>query len=82
MVMQSAGSTIQSIALKYVMASEPYRHTWYLKQVMTGLPCINIYFIKHLEHILNILKLTLIFLDILTKIIFCSITFQSQFIVI
>ncbi len=29
-------STAQIIALKYVMASEPYRYTWYLKQVMAG----------------------------------------------
>jgi hypothetical protein len=34
----------QSIAFKYVMASEPYRNTWYLKQVMAGLPYIKIYF--------------------------------------
>jgi hypothetical protein len=41
----SAGSvTTQSIALKYVMASEPYRYTCYLKQVMAGLPYIKIYF--------------------------------------
>ncbi len=33
----------QSIALKYVMASEPYRNTLYLKQVMAGLPYIKIY---------------------------------------
>jgi hypothetical protein len=40
-----AGSvTNQSIAFKYVMASEPYRNTWYLKQVMSGLPNIKIYF--------------------------------------
>jgi hypothetical protein len=26
--------TTQIIALKHVMASEPYRYTWYLKQVM------------------------------------------------
>jgi hypothetical protein len=32
------------IALKYVMASGPYRYTLYLKQVMTGLPYIKIYF--------------------------------------
>ncbi len=39
----SAGSvTTQSIAFKYVMASEPYRYTWYLKQVMAGLPYIKI----------------------------------------
>ncbi len=41
----SAGSvTTQSIALKYVMASEPYMYTWSLKQVMAGLPYIKIYF--------------------------------------
>ncbi len=40
----SAGSvTTQSIALKYVMASEPYRYTWYLKQVMADLPYLKIY---------------------------------------
>ncbi len=40
-----AGSvTNQSIALKYVMASEPYMYTWYLKQVMAGLPYVKIYF--------------------------------------
>jgi hypothetical protein len=34
----TAGSvTIESIAFKYVKASEPYRNTWYLKQVMAGL---------------------------------------------
>ncbi len=44
----SAGSgTTQSVALKYVMASKPYRYTWYLKQVMTGLPYIKIYFYKN-----------------------------------
>ncbi len=37
----SAGS-VTTIALKYVMASEPYRYTWYLKQVMAGLPYIKI----------------------------------------
>ncbi len=31
----------QSIAIKYVMASKPYRNTWYLKQVMAGLPYIH-----------------------------------------
>ncbi len=41
----SAGSvTTQSIAFKKVMASEPYRYTWYLKQVMASLPYIKIYF--------------------------------------
>ncbi len=46
----SAGSvTTQSMALKYVMASGPYRYTWYLKQVIAGLPYIKIYFFfKHL----------------------------------
>ncbi len=40
----SAGSvTTQSIALKYVMAYEPYRYTWYLKHVMAGLPYIKIF---------------------------------------
>jgi hypothetical protein len=39
----SAGSvTTQSIALKYVMASEPYRYTCYLKQVLTGLSYVKI----------------------------------------
>jgi hypothetical protein len=37
----TAGSvTTQRIAFKYVMASEPYRNPWYLKQVMAGLPYI------------------------------------------
>ncbi len=41
----TAGSvTTLSIAFKYVMASEPYRNTWYLKQVMANLPYIKIYF--------------------------------------
>ncbi len=41
----TAGSvSTQSIAFKYVMASEPYRSTWYLKQVMAGLSYIKIYF--------------------------------------
>ncbi len=41
----TAGSvTTQSIAFKYVMASEPDRNTWYLKQVMASLPYIKIYF--------------------------------------
>ena len=40
-----AGSfTTQSIAFKYVMVFKPYRTTWYLKQVMAGLPYIQIYF--------------------------------------
>ncbi len=46
----TAGSvTTQSIAFEYVMASEPYRNTWYLKRVMAGLPYIKILlFLKHL----------------------------------
>jgi hypothetical protein len=45
----TAGSvTNQSIAFKYVMASEPYRNTWYLKQVMSGLPYNKMYFFKTL----------------------------------
>ncbi len=49
-VTHTAGSdTTQSIAFKYVMAFKPYRTTWYLKQVMAGLPYIQIYFfLKHL----------------------------------
>jgi hypothetical protein len=40
-----AGSfTTQSVAFKYVMVSEPYRHIWYLKQVMDDLPYIKIYY--------------------------------------
>ncbi len=35
--------TSPSTALKYVMASEPDRYTWYLKQVMASLPYIKIY---------------------------------------
>ncbi len=34
--------TTESIAIKYVMAYEPYRYTWYLKQVMAGLTYIQI----------------------------------------
>ncbi len=36
--------TTKKIAFKYVMASEPYKYTWYLKQVMTTLPYIKVYF--------------------------------------
>ncbi len=44
-VTHTAGSvTTQSIAYKYVMAFKPYETTWYLKQVMAGLPYIQIYF--------------------------------------
>ncbi len=40
-----AGSvTTQRTAFKHVMASEPYRYTCYLKQVMTSVPYIKIYF--------------------------------------
>jgi hypothetical protein len=40
-VTHTAGSvTTQSISFKYVMAFKPYRTTWYLKQVMAGLPYI------------------------------------------
>ncbi len=43
--------TTQSIAFKYVMASEPYRYNLYLKQVMAGSPYIKILlFLKHLYH--------------------------------
>ncbi len=42
LMIHSAGSvTIQSIALAYVMASEPYMYTWYLK--LAGLPYCKIY---------------------------------------
>ncbi len=45
----SAGSvTTQRKAFKHVMASEPYRYTCYLKQVMASLPYIEIYFFKTL----------------------------------
>ena len=47
MTHSSVSVTTQSIALKYVMASEPYRYTWYLKQVMAGLPYMMIYFFKN-----------------------------------
>ncbi len=49
-VTHTAGSVAtQSIAFKYVMAFKPYKTTWYLKQVMAGLPYIQIYFfLKHL----------------------------------
>jgi hypothetical protein len=45
----NAGSaTTQSKAFIYMMASEPYRYTWYLKQFLAGLPYIKIYFFKTL----------------------------------
>jgi hypothetical protein len=41
---RSAGSvTTQRKAFKYVTAYEPYRCTWYLKQVMASLSYIKIY---------------------------------------
>ncbi len=43
-VTHSAGFvTTQSKAFTNVMASEPYSYTWYLKQVMAGLPYTKIY---------------------------------------
>ncbi len=39
--------TTQRKAFKYVMASEPYRYTWYFKQDMVSLPYIKIYFFKN-----------------------------------
>ncbi len=58
--------TTQSIAFKYVMASEPYRNTWYLKQRMAGLPYIKIYFFKNTYsiEIKMFLKLIWIALDL------------------
>ncbi len=45
LITHSAGSvSTQDIVFKYVIASEPYRYTWYLKQVMASLPYIKIYF--------------------------------------
>jgi hypothetical protein len=56
----SAGSvTTQRKAFKYVMASEPYRYTWYLKQVMASLPYINIYFFRNTYSIENKKSLSL-----------------------
>jgi hypothetical protein len=44
-----AGSiTSQSIAFNYVMASEPYRFTFYIKQVMAGLQYIKVNFFETL----------------------------------
>jgi hypothetical protein len=57
----SAGSvTNQSTAFKYVMASEPYRYTRYLKQVMTSLPYVKIYFFKNTYSIESKMVLNLI----------------------
>ncbi len=39
--------TIQRKAFKYVMASEPFRYTWYFKQVMASLPNVKIYFFEN-----------------------------------
>ena len=57
--------TTQSKAFIYVMALEPYRNTWYLKQVMAGLPYIKVYFFWNTYSIKSkmFLKLTWIFLD-------------------
>ncbi len=54
------------------MASEPYRYTRYLKQVMAGLPYIKIYFFKNtysieIEMFLAWLKFSLIHNKILGK---------------
>ncbi len=43
MTHSNGSATTQSIAFKYVMASEPYRYIWYLEQVMAGLQYIKIY---------------------------------------
>ncbi len=44
-ITHTAGSvTTQSVAFKYVMAFQPYRNTWYLKQVLAGLPYNKISF--------------------------------------
>jgi hypothetical protein len=50
----TAGSVnTQSVAFKYMMASEPYRNTLYLKQVTAGLPYIKIYFFKNTYSIVS-----------------------------
>jgi hypothetical protein len=50
----STGSvTTPKKALKYVMASEPYRYNWYFKQVMASLPYIEIYFFLNTYNIEN-----------------------------
>ncbi len=43
--------TNQSIAFKCVLVSEPYRHTWYLKQVVSGLPFIKFYLFNNTYNI-------------------------------
>ncbi len=49
----SAGSvTTQRKAYKYVMASEPYRYTWYVKQVMANLPILIAFNVKSLRVLL------------------------------
>ncbi len=51
LMIHSAGSVAtQSKAFEHVMASEPYRYTWYSKSVMADLPYIKIYLFKHLNH--------------------------------
>jgi hypothetical protein len=57
--------TTQSIAFKFVMAFEPYRYTRYLKQVMAGVPYIEIYFFLNTYSIESnmILKVALISLN-------------------
>ncbi len=43
----SAGSvTTQCIAVKYVMASGPYRYAWYLKQVIRIYFFLNTYIVE------------------------------------
>ncbi len=56
--------TTQRKVFKYVMASEPYRYTWYFKQVMASLPYIKIYFFlnAYIIEIKKYLSLTKIFL--------------------
>ncbi len=66
LITHCAGSvTTQRKAFKYVMASESYRYTWYLKQVIASLPYIKIDFILNTYSIemKKSLSLTYIFLD-------------------
>ncbi len=49
----SGSVTTQMKAVKHMMASEPYRYKWYLKQVMASLPYIKIYFFKNTYSIEN-----------------------------
>ncbi len=48
-----------------LMASEPYRYTWYLNQLMASLPYIRIYFFQNTYYIeiKMFLSLSEIFLD-------------------